>query len=300
MLATIDIGSNTVRMLIGTCVDGMLRPLHYERRITRLAGGLSPDALLAKDAMDRTLEALTDFHRIMETHGAVCRRCVGTAALRKGSNRQDFIDRVFHKTRFIVDVIEGEEEAKLTAAGVLSVIKPVPQSALIFDIGGGSTELVWVHQAQIRNQISCPFGVVRLAEEYPDVETIQRFLTPALDDACAQLGLDSSFPEDLVLIGTAGTVTTLAAIDLGLSTYRADRVNNHMISMDRLDQLYSRLAAMTLPEREAVIGMEKGRGDLILPGIRTVTTLGRRLRQSRMKVSDAGLLEGAFLDACHD
>lgn len=298
MFATVDIGSNTARMLIGEYRESQLRPYAYERQITRLAGGYTPESGLSDPAMNRTLAALKKFSQHLQRQNIPCLRAVGTAALRLAANQNDFVTKVLQETGFHIDVIDGDEEARLTTAGVLSVIYPPPENALIFDIGGGSTELILVVAGRIVVQKSYPLGVVRLAEEYSDHHHRHRVIDNFLSDFHQIIQQYLSADRSFEMIGTAGTMTTLAAIHLGMTTYDAQRINNHRLSLSWLRHLHERLESISLTDREKLPGMEPGRGDLILPGAQLVVAIAATFGFSEMKVSDAGLLEGVFLAAC--
>lgn len=300
LCATVDVGSNTVRMLVGTCGAGRLQPYLYDRHITRLGGGFTPTTGLSAASMARTIVALKDFSDILKNNQAQCLRAVGTAALRRAANRQQFIDQVYRQTGIGIEIITGDEEARLTAIGVLSVISPRPDNAVIVDIGGGSTELICLLDGRVCAQQSYPLGVVRLAEEYPDRRQRQQAIDAVLMDfrSIVQHRLLPSAP--LVLIGTAGTMTTLAAMDLKLTHYDPEVINNHQLSMTWMHTLYHQLESLSVSEREQLPGMEQGRGDLILPGLQLATAIAQSMRVSHLKVADAGLLEGTFLAACRD
>lgn len=295
--ATVDVGSNTVRMLIGSCGA---RPYHYERRITRLGGGFSPEIGLSAAAMARTMTALKEFSIILEQNQTQCLRAVGTAALRRATNRQQFTEQVFQQTGISIEVIDGVEEAQLTAIGVLSVIRPHPEAAVIFDIGGGSTELILIIDGRVCAQKSYPLGVVRLAEEYPSQHQRQQAINATLADFRSVFQQQLSSPQPIELIGTAGTMTTLAAMDLGMIHYAPAAINNHRLSLAWMHSLYDQLEPLSVTERERLAGMEQGRGDLILPGLQLATAIAECLGVSHLKVADAGLLEGVFLAAGHD
>lgn len=300
MFATIDIGSNTVRMLVGHCRQGVLQLCRYERSITRLAGGFSSTSELAPASMERTCATIVDFADILKNENISCLRVVGTAALRRANNRGLFIDRILQLTGLKIEIIDGDEEARLMTSGVLSVITPSPEQAVIFDIGGGSTEIVCFDQGQIQFQHSYPVGVVKLAEECPSVAQRQQLISDLTDHfirACPRQIIKSP---TLQLIGTAGTMTTLAAVDLSLTSYDAALVNNHKLDLVWLEQLYQHLLTLTPAQCEIIPGMEPGRGDLIPAGIEIAVALAQALAVKQISVSDAGLLEGVFIDACQD
>jgi len=303
MPAAIDVGSNTVRMLIGDCHDRRLRPVAYYRRITRLGGRYQEGEGLAPDSMERTLSALEDFSRILQEQAITRVRAVATAALRRAENRQLFLLQTAARTSFNLDIIAGDEEAVLTARGVLSVLNPVPETALIVDIGGGSTELILTKAGQILFRRSYPIGVVRLCEEFKSDRERQLFITQTLDDFLqdVRLGeLAGMLSESTQLIGTAGTVTTLAAIFQRMTAYDRHKINNSILSHDWLREIGKLLLPLSVPERERFPGLEEGRGDLILPGLQLLISLMEKGCWKTLKVADSGLLEGVLLGICED
>ena len=298
MQAAIDVGSNTVRMLIGECRDNMLYPEKYYRSISRLAGGFSPQNELADESMERTLDVLNRYSKILQSSGVADVRVVGTAALRRAVNRQLFVDRVQTETGLVIEIIDGAEEARLMARGVLSVVQPVPAAAVIFDIGGGSTEFVCVQQGMIKFQQSYALGVVQLSEGFSTVQQRNNYVAQVVSRFVAMLAGHDLLAQPYQLIGTAGTLTTLAAMHLQLAEYDARLINNHVIPAGYLRTLQLKLQAMSEFERENLIGMEKGRGDLILPGLDIVLQLLERFELKELKIADSGLLEGVLLESC--
>ncbi len=300
LLASIDVGSNTIRLLIGQVSQGNLSPQHYFRRITRLGGGMSLQKGLAPESMERTLFALKEATSLMAQAGVDRYRAVATEAVRKASNSQEFLERVRHETGLCLEVISGEEEAYLSCLGVLAAIEPQPRQCLIFDIGGGSTEFVFWHENQVRFRASYPLGVVRLCEDHSGISAQKDYI------ACVIRRLFADFDryevknqvlmQECSLIGTAGTVTTLAAADLKLLQYDWKLVNNHILAHQTLVDMLETLELLSSEQREQLPGIEPGRGDLIVPGLLSVLSIMEALGQDRLIVSDFGLLEGTLLD----
>lgn len=294
MLGAIDIGTNTVRMLLAEVGPEGLAPVRYERCITRLGGGLCPVKGLAPDARERTLCALRAMKSQLDAHNIRRIRAVGTQALRLAANGADFVHAIRQELGIAVEIISGDEEARLSALGVREALHPRPPSCLIFDIGGGSTEFILLEGKERRFARSYPLGVVRLAEspEKPDevIDGILEQLERDLREARVEVA------DTTALVGTAGTVTTIAALDLEMTDYDWRRVNNHRVSRERVEDFLARLRPLSVTEREHLPGMEKGRGDLIVPGLAIVAGLLRRLRKQEIIVSDFGLLEGIVLD----
>jgi exopolyphosphatase/guanosine-5'-triphosphate,3'-diphosphate pyrophosphatase len=196
-------------------------------------------------------------------------------------------------------IISGDEEAQLTTAGVLSALDPSPANVLIVDIGGGSTEYVLCVGNEVLWSASYPLGVVHLTERlYNPAERMTEIkqVTDSVFEKICKLCLSVNItPADLSLVGTAGTVTTLAALDMAMKEYAWERVNNYSLSLAALQKWYGRLTPMPPAERESLPGMEKGRGDLIIAGIEIILSLLDRLDAGQLTVSDFGILEGSLL-----
>lgn len=299
MLAAIDAGSNTLRLLIGQIENARVVPSLYVRRICRLAGGFDIEKGLSPEAMERTLFAFRELAKICHDHHVQALKVVGTAAFRQAKNGEDFAHQVRCRTHLPLQIITGEYEAEIMTAGVLSALDPVPCHALIVDIGGGSTEFVLCSAGQVLWVRSLPLGVVRLIEGYEGKDARQHTISRALAElnrelvtVCAAKGIDVG---SLSLVGTAGTVTTLAALDLQMTEYDWQRINNHIMPLSRLLFWQALIEPLTLSEREALPGMEPGRGDLVQAGIEIVVCLMQQLKISSLTVSDSGILEGLLL-----
>lgn len=300
MFAAIDVGSNTVRMLIGQVNEGRLVPVRYERAITRLGGNLDETTGLAEESMQRTLVALKAFSEILRQKSPTIIRAVGTAALRRANNGDDFACKVAEQTGVTLEIIDGQKEAVLSALGVLEALNPRPKTSLIIDIGGGSTELVLLDDCQILFRESYPLGVVRLCEDTTDdnqrnamIDGVMEQFTTSLDQHGLLAKVQSS---DCEFIGTAGTVTTLAALDQRMELYDWSRINNYRLSLETLEKQYADLGSLTVSQREQLPGLEAGRGDLIMPGIQILLSLAKGFSRPHIRVSDFGLLEGVLLD----
>jgi exopolyphosphatase/guanosine-5'-triphosphate,3'-diphosphate pyrophosphatase len=297
MRAAVDVGTNTVRLLLGEERDGRVVPDRYYRRITRLGGGFTSEMGLSPQAMERTLSALTEIGEILRSSGVNTVRAVGTAALREAPNGVSFAEKIRSAARIPLEIIDGIEEATLCARGVLSALSPRPDHCLIFDIGGGSTEFILTRGSEPMFQRSYPLGVVRLCEQVPSLDQQTVRIGQILDRFHADLAVAGweRVAAGSTLVGTAGTVTTLAALQLEMTQYDWRRVNNLVLGVEDLKRMASRLAPLSSEERESLPGMEKGRGDLILPGLGIVLGILEHYGRSQVTASDFGLLEGALL-----
>lgn len=296
MFAAIDIGSNTVRALVGHVDEGQVIPHSYVRQITRLGGGFCPERGLCDAAIDRTVRALVQIHQQLAAFELAALRVIATEAMRRAVNADRLVERVQQQTGFSIEIISGDEEARLSAAGILSALQPLPEVCLFFDLGGGSTEVGLVRQGRLNFFRSYPLGVVRQAEEQPTPEQRKAHIRQVLNqlklDLQQQLGL---MPAAIACVGTAGTVTTLAAIDQQMADYDWRKINNYRLSAQQIQQWKAALERMTAAERCAVPGMEEGRSDLIVPGCEIIQGLLEFCGSDALIVSDFGLLEGALL-----
>lgn len=310
--ASIDMGTNTLRLLVADMIGGNLREVLVRREITRLGGGYTEEGGITASARARALKALEGFREAIDGAGTVERVfATGTSVLRRAANTPDFLEEIRDRTGIEVEVISGEEEARLSLLGVLSVVD-ASGAMLVVDIGGGSTEFIATGGEGSKRpwSVSTDLGVVHLTEKFlrsdpPAADELAGLGTEiregirGLKERMRRGGLEPSRwsrSGGAALVGTAGTVTTLAALDLDLETYDKDRINNHRLTRARVEELFKKLSSMTLSEREEILSLEKGREDLIIPGSVIVSETMALFGFAEMVVSDAGLLEGIILD----
>jgi exopolyphosphatase/guanosine-5'-triphosphate,3'-diphosphate pyrophosphatase len=306
-LAAIDVGTNTVRLLVAELRNASRwTPVHQDQRVTRLGERAGAGGLLGDEAMARTAAAVAEYVERARGLDAARIRIVGTSALRDASNASTFIAAVERQSGVLVDVLSGEDEARLTVRGVLGALpagRGAPgQTSVVFDIGGGSTEYTVVRDGALGATVSLRLGVVPLAERFPFPGQVPE---PTYREMAGGITarLATELPAEIrdvspgELIGTAGTVTTLAALDLGLATYDAARVHGHRLTAPAVDRLRRQLAELTLDERAALPCLEPGRADLIVPGVAIVQATMTLLGAASVVVSDAGLREGLMSEA---
>ncbi len=306
--ASIDIGTNTLRMLIADISPaGVLTPLHCERIITRLGEGFHTDGTLSEPACRRSLKALDEFMHIIKAYRISRVHAVATSVVREAINGGEFCSSVARQTGIAVKVLSGYEEAHLTLAGVVTSVQAA-DLCLIVDIGGGSTELILSQNGIPLKTASIRLGVVHLSEQLlrsdpssqPELLSLQSKISNLIEDAIAQdfsPAITALAASPARFIGTAGSVTTLAAIDQSLEQYDSRKITNYCLSREMITGLFDRLAAMKRSERTTVAGLEEGREDLIIPGAAILLHLMIRFGFEVITVSDGGLLEGILIDA---
>ena len=295
--ASIDFGTNTARLLIaGVDAAGNLEQILIEREITRMGGGFCTEAGLAPEAIERGLACLHKFAELIKAHDVQDVRAVATSAVRDAANGPLFVERVRLETAINLEIIDGMKEGELTLAGVISGLDQQHEDILLFDIGGGSTEYTCVKGGKNRFSISLPLGVVRLIEGKKTESAIKEKIARELETLFLRMEAEgANIADNTVLIGSAGTATTLAAINMGMTEYDYRRVNNSVVTRKEIHEIYERLAPLSPEERLAVPGVEKGREDLIIAGILITAKTMDIFGMQEMKVSDYGILEGLAL-----
>lgn len=299
-VATIDLGTNTVRLLVAEVGPGSWQGVAEEQRITRLGESQGRDGRLAELPMIRTVQAVGEMVVRARALGAVRVRIVGTSAVREATNRLELLHRVREATGLAVEVVSGDEEARLTLLGVRGGLPGLAEPFLLLDVGGGSTELVLARPGREPLALSLRLGVVGLAE---------RHVGPGPMDAAELAGLGAevaaaldqappgAFPrEGTPLIGTAGTITTLAALDLGLAAYDPAAVHGHRLRRAAVERLQARLTGLSLAERAGIPCLPPGRADVIIPGIAILLAVMDRIAAEGCLVSDHGLREGILYE----
>ncbi|MFS8037671.1 Ppx/GppA phosphatase family protein [Xanthobacter sp. AM11] len=308
--AAIDLGTNNCRLLVARPTARSFRVVDAFSRIVRLGEGLTGSGRLCQDAMDRALAALEICASKMETRGVTRARIVATEACRAADNGEDFCARVEARTGLTLEVVDRRTEAGLAATGCAPLVDPTCDGAVLFDIGGGSTEVVWLGRrsagddgpprARIRSWVSLPVGVVSLSERHGGVKVSPEVFRAMVDEVCAMLdGVRQSWgvraPGRLHLLGTSGTVTTVAGIHLGLERYDRTRVDGAWLGAGHIEEVVERLMGMSFEERVANPCIGAQRADLVLAGCAIMEAVRRIFPAERLRVADRGLREGMLV-----
>jgi exopolyphosphatase/guanosine-5'-triphosphate,3'-diphosphate pyrophosphatase len=303
-LATIDLGTNTVRLLVADIAPGASgwRVVDADQRVTRLGEGLAASGRLGDVPAARTAAVVGEYVTRARRAGVARLAIVATSAVREAANGRAFAASVERATGEPVTVVSGDEEAALTLAGVLGGLDdaPAPATTLVFDIGGGSTEYVLARGRELAAAVSLRLGVVPLAERFPFPGPVEAERYRAMqDEIAARLATELPAAIGRVrpdrLVGTAGTVTTLAALDLELATYDPDAVQGHRLTRGAVERLLARLGALPVAARAALPCLEPGRADLIVAGTAIVLATLDLTGTDRVIVSDRGLREGILI-----
>jgi len=300
--AVLDIGSNTIRLLIAEVqASGSFNRIHYQHSIARLGEGLQQTSKLSEQGMCRAISAFQGMVAVCQSHHIEADeiRAVATAAVREAHNGQAFIDRAYAESGLMVRVISGEEEAGLALKGAMFGLPPhIGQDMLLFDIGGGSTEFSRVADGQLQDAISLKMGVVRFAEKHlntdpPSTENYAQMKAWAncfIDDLTSFWGESAGLPK--YLVGTAGSVTTLAAIAQEIQCYDAAAINGYHLSYGAFVDLRDQLLCQCNAERLMNPALEQGREDVIIAGLAMIDVMFERWGYNVLVSVDSGLLEG--------
>ncbi len=293
-MASIDVGSYSVRLSVADVNTG-IHILHEEGRITSLATGLKESHMLSENRMEETLRVIEEFLLKAKELGAQRVKIVGTEALRKAQNAQDFIKRVKEATGLELKVIEPEEEGRYAFLSVAYSLKPEGRFCII-DQGGGSTEFVCGRGYQVEYLKSFPFGIVSLTEEFIhndppttyELESLKNFLDEHIKEVVQPCHH---------LVGLGGTITTITAIEYNIYPYKGEEVHGKTLSLDRLMLWLETLSGMKESQRIATFPhIEPKRAKVIIPGLvifyRAMVLFGKK----EILVSDWGLKEGIFVE----
>ncbi len=307
--AALDLGTNNCRLLIAQPSPHGFRVVDAFSRIVRLGEGIVSTNRLGDDAIRRSVDALKVCAAKIATRRATRTRLVATEACRLAANGAEFVSLVEAETGLRLEIVDRETEALLAASGCASLADPEAEGILLFDIGGGSTEIVWLAGRQQRGSVadrvrawtSLPAGVVTLAERHGG-----RHVTPEIFEAMVHevTGLLGSFASRAAgarkmrgfhLLGTSGTVTTIAGVHLGLPRYDRRLVDGLWMQAGEVDAVLQRLVAMSFEERAANACIGQDRADLVIAGCAILEAIRRTFPAPRIRIADRGLREGMLM-----
>jgi len=308
--AALDLGTNNCRLLVARPSGEGFRVVDAFSRIVRLGEGVSSSRRLSEAAISRAMAALAFCRNKMKNKGVTRARLIATEACRTAENGAELLDRVSDELGLELEVIDRETEACLAATGCTPLIDPHAAGVVLFDIGGGSSELVRLERSQhsrcgpplpqIRGWISVPHGVVTLAERYGGI-TVTRECYDAMVVEVADLiapfvrehGGDEA--EGIHMLGTSGTVTTIAGVHLNLKRYDRNRVDGCWMSAEEINAVVERLLTMSYEDRVASPCIGAERADLVLAGCAILEAIRRAFPCPRLRVADRGLREGMLV-----
>lgn len=295
----LDFGTNSLRLLVADLDNcGKLKPVVRRMEITRLGRDLSNNKEILPRVMEENLAAAKKLVQEARSLGTEQIFAVATSAVRDAQNREEFLKQFYQQTGIELIVISGEQEASLTYLGVSSVLKD-SGFPLIVDLGGGSTEFIWKQAGGNLNCISLDLGAVRMTEKFLPDDPINEEQFKAMQNEinCLLSSKLSCFKEDLpsTLLGVGGTITSLAAVDLGLERYCPEKIHNYQLSFTVVQQLLQKFKQLPLARRKMIIGLQPARGDIIAAGTAILVEIMNFTRSSKLIVSESDILQGIIL-----
>ncbi len=296
-IATVDIGTNSTRMLIADVEDTSLKTVLKKGYVTRLGKGVRRERVLSKDSIDKTLKVLEEFRKDINSFSVEKVIVVATEAARIAKNSDEFISKV-REMGFDVKILSSKEEATLVFKANLIHFNPTGK-AMTVDLGGGSTEIVYGDLNNIEYLESLKFGVVFLHESFiksdpPDPKELgnmEAFISDQLKNVKEKINLSSKF----YVYAVGGTITSVVSMEERMEVYDPNKVHGYTVTNDMINKWYRKLSAMTLDERKNVVGLESGRADVIIPGLSFFSVFCRDFDVERIVVSEIGLLYGLAL-----
>jgi exopolyphosphatase/guanosine-5'-triphosphate,3'-diphosphate pyrophosphatase len=306
-LAAIDIGTNTFRLLIAEVQSDpwqknySIKEICSERIITRLGDGISDNGSIKRQAVTRSINALKKFSNIIYGQNVYETLAVATSALREAENSDDFLKKVKDATGLEIKVITGREEAEITASGMM-IDMVLPKTALMVDIGGGSTELIFRKSKKPVLANSLNLGVVYLAGKYMlNDPPLPKDLREMQEEIVQNIKIHFNsfkklFTGDTVFIGTAGTVTALAAMTQNLTKFDHDKIHNFKFTINTVRDIFSIISSLSSDERAGHIPFELARLDIIVPGTLILLNLMEIFGFNEITVSNYGLREGILIE----
>lgn len=316
LYAALDLGTNNCRLLVARPETRGFRVVDAFSKIVRLGEGLGRTQRLSDEAMDRAVEALDCCRDKLMQRGVERFRLIATEACRAAENGESFIDRVREQTGLSLEIVSRETEARLAVAGCASLVDPEADGVVLFDIGGGSSEIVWLDLRNrcgargyaltkfIRAWISLPVGVVNLAERHGGRNVTVDVFEAMVADAASHLEsfalgeqlTDAICSGKVHMLGTSGTVTTLAGVHFGLKRYDRRRVDGAWLGHEDVSSMIDRLRSMPYEERVRNPCIGADRADLVLAGCAILEAIRRRWTCQRLRVADRGLREGILME----
>jgi exopolyphosphatase/guanosine-5'-triphosphate,3'-diphosphate pyrophosphatase len=292
-VAAIDCGTNSTRLLVA---DDEGRTIERLMRITRLGRGVDGSGRLAPEAIARTVEVLGEYREVMNRHGVEKVRMTATSAARDASNREEFFDAAEAVVGTRPELLSGVDEAQLSFVGATSDLDPSDGPFLVVDIGGGSTELA-VGRSEPEGQMSLDIGCVRLTEKYllsdpprpEELTNTLQVIESFLDDVAREMPAST---EARRFVGLAGTVTTVAAVEIGLAEYDPDVIHHFVLTKDAVEDVFRTLATEALDDRIHNPGLEKERADVIVGGCCILVGVMRYFGFDECLVSERDILDG--------
>ena len=294
-IGAIDIGTNSMRLLVAEYKDGKLENIKKYVNTTRIGQGVDKQGYITDDAIERNVKALIEFSNICKEQNCEKIYCMGTSALRDSKNKDLFVKLAKAKAGIDVDIISGEEESNLGFKGVLEGLE-TSDDILVIDIGGGSTEFIIGNKEGIRFSKSENVGALRMTEKFlhkdpiddEEFKSMSKFIYEEVKDTLEYI---KSYRVKKI-VGIGGTITSLSSMNQQLEVYSMEKIHNSSISMSEIELILQNLKSMTLNDKKSLKGLQPKRADIITAGVEILHTIMKNIEIKKIIVSEYDNLEG--------
>ncbi|MDI6800032.1 MAG: Ppx/GppA phosphatase family protein [Actinomycetota bacterium] len=298
ILAAIDIGTNSTRLLIADYGDGAFKTIEKLTEITRLGEGVDERRVLLKEAMERTAQVVISFAERARLKGASETLVIATSAVRDAKNSKEFKEMILKRSGLKLKVLSGQEEAAAAFSGATSAGGDQEKS-LVIDIGGGSTELIFGRRGEAVRAESFDFGSVRLTEMFlksdPPLESELHAMVDYVNLLAKELFEEAKSWTSYLAIGVAGTITTISSISLKMERYDPSLIDGHVLTQKETERIFKLLSKMPIKERKGLVGLDPKRADIIVAGAAILCELMKGLCLSELVVSERDILDGIII-----
>lgn len=301
-LAAIDIGTNSTRLLISSYTDGKIKTLIRETKITRIGKGIKDTGSISEEQALLTIKTLKRYKSLIDKFKVEKYLAAGTSALRRADNCNEFIKKTFNETAIKLEIISGLKEAAFSFNGAVKSLNlqqkiKIPPKVLVADIGGGSSEFIlgdkYFNILLIKSLYT---GCVRASEDYLQSDPPQKqeiiLLNKTIKEKIEQALSDFKKYEDFIIIGLAGTISSLASISINLKKYKMEKINYLKLDLKKIKTIFESLCKLTIDERKKVTGLEPKRADVILGGIAIIIKVLEYFKKDKIIVSENDILDG--------
>lgn len=297
--AGIDIGSNSIRLIIAEVENNKITNIIYqEKATTRLAANINKTGILSEEPFNKSIDVLAGFKKALDKYNVKKIKAVATSAVREANNGEEFI-KAAKNAGIEISIISGKEEGMLEYIGVCSGFD-AGSHPLILDVGGGSSEIIYMQENNELHTESHKIGVVKMADMF-DFQSSSAEIIEKCRRYIKEFFKNITIPNNIQsFIATAGTATTLAAIDMEMTEYDFNKVNGYKISKEKVIEILYKVYSKPYNKRLEIKGMDKGREDLIIPGILIILEILSKTSIDIITVSDFGLREGAVVRAANN
>jgi exopolyphosphatase/guanosine-5'-triphosphate,3'-diphosphate pyrophosphatase len=294
-VASIDIGTNTILLLIAKIEEGEIHPLFEIETIARLGEGVQKNGILLKEAMDRGLQTLAQYLKWCQEMGVEKIFAVGTSALREAKNSEIFLKMSKEKLDLAIEIISGEEEAKLSFLAVTKDLKEVEESILVVDVGGGSTEFILGRNNRIIQWVSLPLGSVRFTEQFLLSDPVHEEEWKKMEDEIHQLlSKIPRAPKPLTMVAVGGTATTLASVEQGLEEFIPEKIHHFVLKKEALEKQVFLYRSKTIAGRKKIPGLSPSRTEVILAGAAILYMAMTKIKCPSVMISCHGVRYGVL------